>query len=510
MKNFYITTPIYYVNDSPHIGHAYTDIAADFVARFKRLDGYKVKFLTGTDEHGQKIERSAQKINKPTQDFVDEVANRFKNLSQMLNLSNDDFIRTSELRHKRAATHLWQELVNRGHIYKGKYSGWYSVRDEAYFEERELIDGKAPTGAEVEWVEEESYFFNLSKWQSKLLDFYRNNPNFIHPTSRLNEVLRFVEGGLEDLSISRSSFKWGIPVPSDESHVMYVWFDALTNYISALGYPDLNSEIKNFWPADIHMVGKDILRFHAVYWPAFLMAADLQLPKQIVAHGWWTVDGAKISKSVGNVIDPQKLVSNYGVDQTRYFLLREIAFGNDGNFSNEAMTNRINAELANNIGNLAQRTLSMIHKNCAGMVPEYDVHKIYEQPLLVLAMKCLSNMRSHIDNSSYQLALEEVVSLATAANIYIDEKAPWSLAKTNLGEMQFVLVSLLEIIRYIAILMQPITPNAAASLLDMIQVEPTRRSFNHLNWDNIIKAGAEIVKPTAVFPRILEVNNEDS
>ena len=508
MSNFYITTPIYYVNDSPHIGHAYTNIASDFVARFKKLDGFKVKFLTGTDEHGQKIEKSAQQAGIDNQEFVDEVSTRFLKLSDMLNLSNNDFIRTTEERHKNAAKHIWETIAKQGHIYKGKYSGWYSIRDETYFDERELINGKAPTGADVEWVEEESYFFNLSKWQDKLLEFYKDNPNFIYPSSRLNEVLRFVEGGLEDLSISRSSFKWGIPVPGDEAHVMYVWFDALTNYISALGYPDQSGEMADFWPVDIHMVGKDIIRFHAVFWPAFLMAAGLAVPKRIVAHGWWTVDGTKMSKSIGNVIAPQKLVDEFGVDQTRYFLIREIAFGNDGNFSRTAMINRINAELANNIGNLAQRTLTMIFKNCNGLMPSIDINQVYEQELLTLAQNTLQKVRVNIDQATYHNALEEIIHLASSANLYIDEMAPWTLAKTDLAKMEFVLFSLAEVIRYIAILLQPITPNSAAKLLDLLNISKTERNFVNLGKDYAIKAGTIITKPEPVFPRFIEEKNQ--
>jgi len=496
MINFYITTPIYYVNDSPHIGHAYTDIASDFVARFKRLDGYNVRFLTGTDEHGQKIERASSKAGIDPIDFVNEVSSRFTRLTPLLNLSNDDFIRTTEARHKNAAQHLWTELQKKGHIYKGKYSGWYSVRDEAYYDERELVNGKAPTGADVEWLEEESYFFNLSKWQDKLLNFYKENPSFVQPLSRLNEIIKFVERGLEDLSISRSSFKWGIEVPGDEGHVMYVWFDALTNYISALGYP---GDISKYWPADIHMVGKDISRFHAIYWPAMLMAADLAPPKQVIAHGWWTVDGEKMSKSLGNAIAPATLVGEFGSDQTRYFLMREIAFGNDGSFSKNAMLNRINAELANNIGNLIQRTLSMVFKNCASTIPKVDTDEIYNQRLLQSAVKSLAAAREALDKAQYQNVLEVIVDLSNQANIYIDEMAPWTLAKTDFKKMEFVLTSLVEVIRYIGILLQPITPIAAEKILNALSVQ--ERDFVHLNQKHMVKSGTVINKPEIIFPR---------
>jgi len=496
MKTFYITTPIYYVNDSPHIGHAYTDIAADFVARFKRLDGYDVKFLTGTDEHGQKIQRAAEKAGVSTIDFVSEVSKRFVALTPLLNLSNDDFIRTTETRHKKAAQHLWSLLTEKGHIYKGKYCGWYSVRDEAYFDEKELINGKAPTGSDVEWLEEESYFFNLSIWQDKLLAFYKDNPTFAQPSSRLNEIIKFVERGLEDLSISRSSFKWGIEVPGDDKHVMYVWFDALTNYISAIGYP---GDISQYWPADVHMVGKDISRFHAIYWPAMLMAADIALPKQIIAHGWWTIDGEKMSKSIGNVVSSQQLVDELGCDQTRYCLLREIAFGNDGNFSKSAMIIRINAELANNIGNLVQRTLSMIFKNCEGLMPKVSTDEIYNQKLLNVALDTINQVRLTINNTQYQNSLEAIVNLSNHANLYIDEMAPWALAKTDRPKMEFVLTSLAEVIRYIGILLQPITPIAAKKLLDMLSVE--RRDFAALSKEYMIKSGTIIAKPEIIFPR---------
>src|SRR5215475_3326879 len=346
-ERYYITTPIYYVNDSPHIGHAYTTLSCDVLARFMRLDGFDVHFLTGTDEHGQKVEKSAAAAGLDPQAFTDRVSAEFKALAEQLNCSFDNFIRTTEARHTRACQALWQKLVENGDIYLGKYAGWYAVRDEAFYAESELIDGKAPTGADVEWVEEPSYFFRLSAWQDRLLAFYDANPDCIGPRSRRNEVISFVKSGLLDLSVSRTSFKWGIPVPGDPAHIMYVWLDALTNYITAVGYPDVDSDMfKRFWPADLHMVGKDILRFHTVYWHAFLMAAGIAPPKRVFAHGWWTNEGQKISKSLGNVIDPLKLVEEFGLDPVRYFLLREVPFGSDGNFSREQMVKRINADLA--------------------------------------------------------------------------------------------------------------------------------------------------------------------
>ena len=361
---FYITTPIYYVNDVPHIGHAYTTVACDVLARFMRLDGRDVKFLTGTDEHGQKVEKSAAKASDGTQEFVDRVSQNFRELAALMNISNDDFIRTTEDRHREACQGLWKAIqANSDDIYLGSYAGWYSVRDEAFYGEDELKDGAggkkiAPSGAEAEWVEEPSYFFRLSAWSDRLLEFYERNSDFILPESRRNEVLSFVKGGLRDLSISRTSFRWGVPVPDAPDHIMYVWMDALTNYITAAGYPDVDAaDYKRYWPADVHMVGKDILRFHAVYWPAFLMAAGLEPPRRVFAHGWWTIEGEKMSKSLGNAIDPVALIEKYGLDPLRYFLMREVPFGNDGNFSREAFINRANGDLANDLGNLAQRVL---------------------------------------------------------------------------------------------------------------------------------------------------------
>ncbi|MEM6902930.1 MAG: methionine--tRNA ligase, partial [Pseudomonadota bacterium] len=353
--NYYITTPIYYVNDSPHIGHAYTTLACDVLARFKRLDGYEVKFLTGTDEHGQKVQKSAEAAGMAPQAFTDKVSQNFRDLTGLLNFSNDDFIRTTEVRHREACQALWKKLVDQGDIYLGSYAGWYAVRDEAFYQEDELTDGPdgtkiAPSGAACEWVEEASYFFKLSAWQDRLLEFYEANPDFILPTARRNEVLSFVKGGLKDLSVSRTTFDWGVPVPGDDDHIMYVWLDALTNYLTAVGYPDTKSEeYSTLWPANLHMVGKDILRFHAVYWPAFLMAAKLPPPQRVFAHGWWTIEGQKMSKSLGNVITPESLLDNYGVDGSRYALMAEMPFGNDGNFTHENAVLRINGDLANGL-----------------------------------------------------------------------------------------------------------------------------------------------------------------
>jgi methionyl-tRNA synthetase len=499
-KNYYITSPIYYVNDVPHIGHAYTSLACDVMARFMRMSGYKVHFLTGTDEHGQKVEKSAEIKGVDPQKFTDEVSQRFRDLSSLLNLSNDDFIRTTEERHKEGARALWTKLVDNGYIYLDKYAGWYALRDEAFYTEAELIGGKAPTGAEVQWVEEPSYFFALSKFQDKLLQFYEDNPNFIEPVSRRNEVISFVKGGLFDLSVSRTSFQWGIKVPQDPDHVMYVWLDALTNYISALGYPNKSDLRKNFWPADLHIVGKDILRFHAIYWPAFLMAADIPLPKKILAHGWWTNEGQKISKSIGNVIDPIDLVEEFGLDQTRYFLMREVPFGQDGNFSKLSMKNRVNSELANNIGNLAQRTLAFINKNADAKIPDVDVNKMYQNPLLSGLEDKVAAYQEFMLSQKFSHALEIVISIANDANLFIDEQAPWALRKTDPSKMLEVLYILVEMLRYIGLLLLPFMPNSMEKLLDQLGV--THRSFKNVSLQHALKPRGELLIPQGIFPRI--------
>jgi methionyl-tRNA synthetase len=509
-KTYYVTSPIYYVNDVPHIGHAYTTLACDVLARFMRLDGREVKFLTGTDEHGQKVEKSAMNAGLSPQEFTDKVSQRFRELFINLNISNDDFIRTTEERHKQAAKNLWNKLLESGNIYLGKYAGWYSVRDEAFYNESELTpEGLAPTGAPVEWVEEPSYFFKLSAWQDKLIKLYEENISFIRPESRRNEVMSFVKGGLHDLSVSRTSFKWGVPVPNDEKHVMYVWLDALANYISALGYPDLQSEdFKKFWPADVHIVGKDITRFHTVYWPAFLMAADIEVPKSVMAHGWWTNEGQKISKSLGNVIDPFKLIEDFGLDQTRYFLMREVIFGNDGNYARSNMINRINSELANNIGNLVQRTLSFIAKNADGIVPQVRaefIDKAYKSELLELASVLHEKAQIYMEDQNFNAVLDEIIKLATQANIYIDKEAPWALRKTDLNKMNEVLYILLETIRYLGIFLQPFIPDAANKILDFLSIELSNRSFSFLTKEYALKPGAQLPLPEPIFPRFQEV-----
>jgi methionyl-tRNA synthetase len=508
-KSYYITTPIYYVNDKPHLGHAYTSVACDVLARFMRLDGRRVKFLTGTDEHGQKVEKSAKAAGVPPQGFVDEVSEHFRDMARVLELTNDDFIRTTESRHARASQALWKALEASGDIYLGSYSGWYAVRDEAFYAESELVDGKAPTGAEVEWVEEPSYFFKLSKYQEPLLKFYKENPDFILPESRRNEVIRFVEGGLKDLSVSRTTFSWGIPVPGDEKHIMYVWLDALTNYLTAAGYPDVDgAHYKAFWPANLHMVGKDIIRFHAVYWPAFLMSAKLPVPQRIFAHGWWTIEGEKMSKSLGNVVAPGHLVEKYGLDQTRYFLLREVPFGQDGNFSRLGMVDRINSDLANNIGNLCQRTLSMIAKNCDAKIPDPVPAggRPQDQEVLekvhVTKPDSLDAAREQMERCKFHEVLQAIISMASAANEYIDREAPWTQRKENPEAMAATLYTLSEVIRCIGIMLQPFVPESASKMLDQLAVPAHARSFEHLRPEHALIPGTPLPKPEGIFPRI--------
>jgi methionyl-tRNA synthetase len=464
-----------------------------------------VHFLTGTDEHGQKVEKSAAAAGVAPIEFCDAVSANFRVLAETLNISNDDFIRTTEPRHIAACQALWRRLVETGAIYLGSYAGWYSVRDEAFYAEAELVGGAAPTGAPVEWVEEPSYFFRLSEWGDKLLAFYEANPDFIGPDSRRNEVVSFVKGGLKDLSISRTTFDWGVKVPGDEKHIMYVWLDALTNYLTAVGYPDQDAEaFKTFWPADIHMVGKDIVRFHAVYWPAFLMAAGLPVPKKVFAHGWWTNEGQKISKSLGNVIDPFQLIETYGLDQTRYFLLREVPFGQDGDFSHQAMVNRINAELANNFGNLAQRVLSMVQKNCAAAAPALGNLTETDKALLDQAYALLPALREHVERCELHQVLAKIWAVSGAANLYMQDQEPWKLSKTDPERMASVLAVLVDVIRVLGILIQPIMPDAASRILDQLALPEDERLFERVEGMGAspIAPGTPLPAPKGVFPKV--------
>jgi methionyl-tRNA synthetase len=507
MPPYYVTTPIFYVNGDPHIGHAYTAIAADVLARFKRLDGYAVHFLSGTDEHGQKVEKAARDAGLEPQAFTDEISNKFRAMEAALGVSTDDFIRTTEARHKHGTIVLWRLLRERDQIYLGHYEGWYAVRDEDFYNEDELVtldDGTklAPTGAPVEWVREPNYMFRLSQWQEPLLRHYEENPDFVGPGGKRNEMLSFIRGGLNDLSVSRSSFSWGIPVPDDPEHVMYVWLDALANYITALGYPDTDAPAWRFWPADLHLVGKDIQRFHAVYWPAFLMAAGLPVPKRIFAHGWWTVNGSKMSKSIGNVVDPLALVRRYGLDPVRFFLLREVPFGNDGDFSEKALMARLNTELANDFGNLAQRSLSLIAKNCEGKLPAQGEPTEDDAEMLEQASALVDLLRGHMDRQALHEALEEVWKVIRAANSYIDRQAPWALRKTDIARMGSVLRVLVDVVRAAATLLQPYMPDSMGRMLDQLGVPADARTFASLAVP--LQAGTELPAPQGVFPRHVE------
>ncbi len=503
-QTVYITTPIYYVNGAPHLGHAYTSTAADVLARWHRLLGHDVFFLTGTDEHGQKVQAAAAKAGLDPLAFATQVSADFQHMAQVMNISNDDFIRTTEARHKIAAQAIWVKLQENGFITLGAYEGWYAVRDEAFYDEDELTklpDGTrlAPTGAPVEWVIEPSYFFKLKSFQDRLLAFYEANPGFIAPPSKRNEVISFVKSGLRDLSISRTSFSWGIPVPGDETHVMYVWLDALVNYLTACGYPDLTGERGKYWPASLHLVGKEIIRFHAVYWPAFLMAADLPLPTRVFSHGWWTVEGEKMSKSLGNFIDVRPLVDEFGLDQLRYFMLREVPFGNDGDFSRKALTGRINADLANGLGNLAQRCLSFIAKNAGGVVPPRGALCEPDLVLLAMAAELPEKLSAALTRLAFHEALEEIWRVIRGADGYIDREAPWSLRKSDINRMNSVLYTLCSALRAIGIVLQPFMPASMSKLLDYLGVGADR-SLAALNTP--LAEGTQLPAPAGLFPRI--------
>ncbi len=506
---YYITTAISYPNGKPHIGHAYELIATDALARFQRLDGKHVYFLTGTDEHGIKMHQTARKEGITPRELADRNAAEFQRMAAALNASNDDFIRTTEERHYRSCQAIWRAMEANGDIYKGGYAGWYSVRDEAYYgeEETEVRDDGVrygPQGTPVEWVEEESYFFRLSAYGDRLLALYEDNPAFIGPAERRNEIVSFVKSGLKDLSVSRTTFDWGIPVPGDEKHVMYVWVDALTNYITALGYPDENDSLWPFWPADLHVIGKDITRFHAVYWPAFLMSAGIALPKRVFGHGFVFNRGEKMSKSVGNVIDPFALVEHYGLDQVRYFLLREVPFGQDGNYSHEAIVNRTNADLANDLGNLAQRSLSMIAKNCGGVVPQKGDLQAADLAILKQAEDALATAREAMKVQAIHTGLAAIFAVVAEANRYFAGEAPWALKKTDPARMETVLWVTAEAVRRVGILVQPYTPESAGRLLDLLAVADDARSFAHVGDAHALAPGTPLPAPQGVFPRYVE------
>ena len=506
-KNFYITTPIYYPSAKPHMGHAYSSIIADFFARFKRIQGYNVFYLTGTDEHGQKIERAAKKNNKDPLAFCDEISKTFKDLTETLNLSNDDFIRTTEERHKRSAINIWKILEKKGEIYLSKYSGWYSVSDEAFYTDDELenIDGVKKSkisGSSVEWVEEESYFFKLSKWQEKLLKFYQENKNFILPESRKNEVISFVKGGLKDLSVSRKSFKWGIPVPSNQEHVMYVWLDALTNYLSALNYPNEDDNLyKNFWPADLHIIGKDILRFHAVYWPAFLLAAGINPPKKVYGHGWILSGDQKMSKSKGNILDPLEIIDIYGLDPLRYYLIKEVSFGNDGNISREKLENCINSDLANNYGNLCQRVLSFCEKNLQLKIGETINFNDDDKNEFLKFTDNYENVISYVDCQDINSYINFIVERLFSANKYFNDQEPWN-KKKDVIRLNTIIYTSLELIRKITILLYPIIPETTLKVMNIFNYTEKDISFEILKDDNYIKKGSDINKIGILFKKI--------
>ena len=490
------------------MGHAYSSIVADVIARYKRLEGYNVYFLTGTDEHGLKIQREAEKNKKDTQKFCDELSEKFKELTKILNLSNNDFIRTTEKRHYKSVEDLWNKLVQSGDIYLDKYKGWYSVSDEAYYDDDEIEekDGlkiSKLSGSKVEWVEEESYFFKLSAWNKKLLDVYKSNPSFILPVARKNEVVKFVEKGLKDLSVSRTSFSWGIPVPKNNKHIIYVWLDALTNYLSALNYPDVSSDLyKNYWPADLHIIGKDILRFHAIYWPAFLMAAKLPLPKRIFGHGWILSDEKKMSKSLGNILDPLDIIKNYGIDQLRYYLIKEVSLGNDGNVSLENLKNCINNDLANNYGNLCQRVFAFLKKNCNNKIPK-NTSLTNEGKLLTNKLKKdIKKLNEFINEQDLNNYIKQVIEYSFDSNKYFNDSEPWSLKKTDVKKMNSILYSIVEQIKNISILLLPIMPISANKILDIINVKKELRNISEIDNNKSLNHDKELGNIEILFKKV--------
>jgi len=511
-KNYYITTPIYYPSAKPHMGHAYSSIIADFFARFKRIDGYQVHFLTGTDEHGLKIQRSAEKKGQDPQKFCDEISKTFEDLSSKLNLSNTDFIRTTEERHKKTVKHLWSELKKNNDIYLSKYSGWYSVSDEAFYNENEIeeVDGKKISilsKSTVEWIEEESYFFRLSKWEKPLLDFYKTNPDFISPSSRRNEVVNFVKSGLKDLSVSRKTFSWGIPVPNNKDHVIYVWLDALTNYLSALNYPDKNDKLfKKFWPASIHLIGKDILRFHAVYWPAFLLAAKIELPKKVYGHGWILSGDEKMSKSKGNILDPLEIIKEYGLDPLRYYLIKEVSFGNDGNISQSRLEDCINSDLANNYGNLCQRVTAFAIKNCDSKIPE--TIKFQKDDLIMLDRykNDLSDIRSKIENQNINFYIDFIVNSLFDANKYFNDQEPWK-KKNDPIRLNTIVYTTFEIVRKISFLLYPIIPESSLKALKIFDISEKDINLESVSNNEFLTKGNTINEIDILFKKAEKKND---
>ena len=506
-KNYYITTPIYYPSAKPHMGHAYSSIVADFFARFKKIDGFNVHFLTGTDEHGLKIQRAAEKKNIDPLKFCDEISKTFKNLTEVLNLSNTDFIRTTEKRHKETVQYLWKELEKNDHIYLSKYSGWYSVSDEAFYNDDEIIEKNdvkisISSGSPVEWIEEESYFFRLSKCQSKLLEYFNDNPEFISPKSRRNEVISFVKSGLKDLSISRKGFSWGIKVPNNSEHVIYVWLDALTNYISALNYPNTKDKLyKDFWPATVHLIGKDILRFHAIYWPAFLMAAKIPLPKKIFGHGWILSGEEKMSKSKGNILDPLDIINTYGLDPLRYYLIKEVSFGNDGNISVDRLEDCINSDLANNYGNLCQRVTSFAEKNCNSLVPKNIKFNEEDKKILNNFTNNLDNLRKEIDKQNINYYVDFILNSLFEANKYFNDQEPWK-KKNNPDRLNSIVYTSLEIIRKITFMLYPIIPNTTEKVLKIFNLNVNDIDLSSITNHDYLKEGKKINKIEILFNKI--------
>ena len=511
-KNFYITTPIYYPSAKPHMGHAYSSIIADFFARFKKMDDFNVYFLTGTDEHGLKIQRAAEKQNIDTLKFCDQISQTFRDLSKTLNLTNTDFIRTTEERHKKTVQYLWKELEKNDDIYLSKYSGWYSVSDEAFYndDEIETIEGNKiaiTSKSKVEWIEEESYFFRLSKWEKPLLDYYQSHPNFIAPESRRNEVISFVKSGLKDLSVSRKSFSWGIKVPNNNDHVIYVWLDALTNYLSALNFPNTNDELfKNFWPASIHLIGKDILRFHAVYWPGFLLAAKIELPSKVYGHGWILSDNEKMSKSKGNILDPLEIIKEYGLDPLRYYLIKEVSFGNDGNISQDRLEDCINSDLANNFGNLCQRVKAFAIKNCESKIPKHIDFQKEDLKILNKYMNNLQNIREKIDNQDINFYIDYIINSLFEANKYFNDQEPWKKKDDQL-RLNTIVYTTLEIVRKISFLLFPIIPNSSLKALKIFNLTEKDINFSSIKNNDFLVKGSNINKIDILFKKI-DKNND--